>query len=778
MTNEHAVPAGDGRPIVAPFRDVRVLQLTGGIEVAHCTKILAEAGADVAFVEPAEGHPLRTHALTHCGSDARRSSAPLFSYLHAGKRSVVCADGEIGDLLARVDVIVTDDGPAPWDDLHTRFPHLSVVVISPFGLDGPWADRVATDLTLQAAGGGMKPRGDIDGAPLMVGGEPSLWFAGALAAASLLGVLPRIGRTGVGELVDVSMLESTHLEHGMYPITFASMAGRPFQSSRGVPVPGIEPTLDGFVGFFVITGQQWLDFTALIGKPEWADDDSFFVATERRVRAVELLPAIRHWTMARTTAEIVEVASLLRIPVAPIGNGATLTTIDQFVAENWFVENPDGFVQPTRPYRFEDEPIQSPRATPGIGASNIDDWTERTVPLDSTPDERLPLAGIRVADFTGFWAGPFASGLLAGLGADVIHVEGPRRPDGIRMNSIRSMSEPGWWEWSPLFCGANTNKRDLTLDLSAPAGRDAAIRLIASADVMIENFSPRVVDQLGLGSDVVRNANPDLVLVRMPAFGLHGPWRDRVGFAQTIEQAVGLAYLTGYEGDVPVIPNGMCDPIAGVYGAIAALVGLAERSNTGRGQLVESPMVGGGLHVAAEQLVEFSATGELQTSMGNRSPLREQDVFRCRGDDAWVAISVPNAHAKERLTDLTSTSELGELVEWCAARDAQQIVELLWPEGIAVARVQWAHELLDNPQLAHRGFFESVDSPLRGTHPHISWPAKFGAGPHRWNRTAAPTFGEHNDEVLAELGYSAHEIEHLRETEVISDGVLTSQKRW
>ena len=479
MTNEHDVPMGDDRRIVAPFRDVRVLQLTGGIEVAHCTKILAEAGADVAFVEPAEGHPLRTHgrsgARTHGRSGTRRSSAPLFSYLHAGKRSIVVGggggDAEIDDLLARVDVIVTNDVPAPWDVLHARFPHLSAVVISPFGLDGPWSDRVATDLTLQAAGGGMKPRGDVDGAPLMVGGEPSLWFAGALAAASLLGVLPRIARTGVGELVDVSMLESTHLEHGMYPVTFASMAGRPFQSSRGVPVPGIEPTLDGFVGFFVITGQQWLDFTALIGKPEWADDDSLFVATDRRVRAVELLPAIREWTMARTTAEIVEVASLLRIPVAPIGNGATLTTIDQFVAEKWFVDNPDGFVQPSRPYRFDGEAIQSPRATPAIGASSIDDWTERPVPLHATPDDRLPLDGIRVADFTGFWAGPFASGVLAGLGADVIHVEGPRRPDGIRMNSIRSMNEPGWWEWSPLFCGANTNKRDLTLDLSAPAGR-------------------------------------------------------------------------------------------------------------------------------------------------------------------------------------------------------------------------------------------------------------------------------------------------------------------
>src|SRR5690606_31225590 len=156
------------------------------------------------------------------------------------------------------DVVVANALPMPWDELHDRFPHLTAVVVTPFGLEGPHAGHVATDLTLQAAGGGMAPRGDVDGAPLMVGGEPSLWFAGALAAASLLGVVPRIRRTGVGELIDVSMLEATHLEHGMYPITFWSMAQRPFQSSRGVPVPGIEPTADGYVGFFVITGQQWL----------------------------------------------------------------------------------------------------------------------------------------------------------------------------------------------------------------------------------------------------------------------------------------------------------------------------------------------------------------------------------------------------------------------------------------------------------------------------------------------------------------------------------------
>lgn len=307
--------------IVAPYGDSRVLQLGDGIEVAYCTKVLADAGADVAFIESSDGHPLR-----------RRR--PLFSYLHSGKRSIKDESGCVSHLFASTDVLVTDTLPLPWEELHQTHPHLTVAVITPFGLTGPWAGRPASDLTLQAASGGMAPRGAIGKAPLMVGGEPSYWFAGAIAAVSVLGVLPRRDATAVGELIDVSMLESTHLEHGMHPVTFASMAQRPFQTSRGTPVPGIEPTKNGYVGFFVITGQQWLDFCALIGQPQWTEDERLFIATERRLRADELLGPIREWTRSQTTAEIVEIASLMRIPVAPIGNGATLAGIDQFVAED------------------------------------------------------------------------------------------------------------------------------------------------------------------------------------------------------------------------------------------------------------------------------------------------------------------------------------------------------------------------------------------------------------------------------------------------------------
>ena len=342
--------AGPSAGIVAPFGELRVVQGTGGIEVAYCTKILADAGADVVVVEPPDGHPLRRRRIAGDGDGA--ATGALFEYLHAGKRSVVDIGGA-ASLLDAADVLVSDGLPAAWAELHAAHPALTVVAITPWGLEGPWSGRPASDLTLQALSGGMAPRGDVDRAPLMVGGEPTAWFAGAVGAVSLLGVLPRIAATRRGELLDVSQLECAHLEHSMYPVTYASMAGVPFHQLRGVPVPGIEPTADGHVGFFVITGQQWLDFCALLDQPGWAEDESLFIAMERRRRADELLGTIRAWTMQRSTDEIVEIASLMRIPVAPIGNGRTIPHIDHFVDQEWLVPNPGGFLQPRRPYRFQ-----------------------------------------------------------------------------------------------------------------------------------------------------------------------------------------------------------------------------------------------------------------------------------------------------------------------------------------------------------------------------------------------------------------------------------------
>jgi crotonobetainyl-CoA:carnitine CoA-transferase CaiB-like acyl-CoA transferase len=768
---------------VSPLAGLRVVQGSGGIEIAYCAKILADAGADVVLVEPADGHPLRRRRVAP--ADRGGPASALFEYLHTGKRSVLDTDtATVDGLIDGADVLVADALPTGWDELHARYPSLTAVIVTPFGLTGPWHDHPSSDLMLQALSGGMAPRGDATRAPLMAGGEPTPWFAGAVAAVALLGVLPRIRATGAGELLDVSQLEAAHLEHSMYPVTYASMAGTPFHQLRGVPVPGIEPTADGLVGFFVITGQQWLDFCALLGQPEWAQDESLFIAMERRRRAADLTGVIRAWTTQRTTAEIVEVASLMRIPVAPIGNGRTIPLIDHFVDQEWLVPNPAGFVQPRRSYRFTGEPIGAPSAAaPSVGATvagTVWDPASR----DAVPAGRLqsvaelPLAGVRVADFTAFWAGPLAAQILAGLGAEVIHIEGPRRPDGIRMNTLRKIGEDQWWEWSPLFGGANTNKRAMAVDLSTTAGHEIALRLLATCDLMIENFSPRVVEQLGLGPDDVMAVNTRLAVVRMPAFGIGGPWRDRVGFAQTIEQASGLAYLTGYQGESPVMPNGMCDPIAGVHAAIAALLALRRRDATGQGQVVEAPMIGGALNTAAEQVVEYSAYGELLTSAGNGSPFFEQMVVRCAGSDEWVAITIPEPSAWHAIADATGATNVAELEAWCAEREPTMIEELGDRHGIPIARVLWAHEVVDIPQLVERGFFEDLTHPVTGTHPYIAFPVRFSAGPHRWNRTAAPTMGADNTALLAELGYAGEAIDRLRADGVIAEAVASSQSGW
>ncbi len=177
------------------------------------------------------------------------------------------------------------------------------------------------------------------------------------------------------------------------------------------------------------------------------------------------------------------------------------------------------------------------------------------------------------------------------------------------------------------------------------------------ADVVIENFSPRVMDQFGLGADTLLELNPRVVVVRMPAFGLTGPWRDRVGFAPTMEQIAGLAWVTGLPDGLPVAPRGACDPLAGAHAAFATLTALEFADRTGRGQLVEVPMIETVLNVTAVQTMEFEVFGKVMKRRGNRGHSAVlQDVYRCAGDDDWIAVSVRTDDELSALAELIGES--------------------------------------------------------------------------------------------------------------------------
>ena len=415
---------------------------------------------------------------------------------------------------------------------------------------------------------------------------------------------------------------------------------------------------------------------------------------------------------------------------------------------------------------------------------------------DPAPGSRIegPLAGLRVIDFTAFWAGPFVTHYLAAMGADVIKIESIQRPDGMRFQSVKPATAEQWWEWGALFQMVNLGKRGITLDLSRPAGVALVKRLLALADAAVENFSPRVMDNLGLGYEELAASNPRLIMVRMPAFGLDGPWRDRVGFAQTMEQISGMAWMTGFADGPPIIPRGPCDPLAGLHAIAALLIALEQRARTGRGQLVESTMVEAALNAAAEIVLEYGAYGTALRRDGNRGPVgAPQNLYTCRGADRWLAVAVTTDAQWHALVDVMGNpawardaalaSAAGRrarhdridrgLAEWCAQRDATAAAETLLARGIAAAPVTAAARLPDNPHLRARGFFEPVAHPLVGRHEYPALPLRRAADGAPWNTRPAPTLGQHTADVLQDLlGLSDTEIAQLRADGIIGERPL------
>src|ERR1700751_1599538 len=190
----------------------------------------------------------------------------------------------------------------------------------------------------------------------------------------------------------------------------------------------------------------------------------------------------------------------------------------------------------------------------------------------------------------------------------------------MRFSAGRPTTWDQWWEWGPVFLCSNNNKRGISVELGTEAGRAMALELIAASDLVLENFSPRVMENFGLEWDAVAAANPRAIMVRMPAFGLDGPWRDRVGFAQTMEQETGMAGMTGHADGPPVIPRGVWDPMAGLHAAFAAVAALVIRDRDGAGMHVESTMVESALNVAAEMLGGYSRHGNQLRRNGNPGP--------------------------------------------------------------------------------------------------------------------------------------------------------------
>ena len=730
-----------------PLTGVRVLDSTGRLAGAYAGKMLRDIGADVVVVDGA-------------------AQDVVGKFLLGGKRSVDPATAV--DLAATADIILTGSVP------NAARPGTVTVSISDYGASGPWADRPSSHLTLEAESGSLGSRGVPELPPVAVGGDLGEWIAGLYAGAAALAAWRTVRASGVHEHVEVSVYECMLVTLNMHEPLHAALAGSD-AFTRWVQVPSVERTSDGWVCFSLVTGQQWLDFAAMIGRPDLGEDKSLGNMLGRWPRRHEIYAAMEPWLTSRTVDEVIETATAFRLPVAHVADGPMFAAMEHFRVRGALVPSPHGdYVQPRPPYLFSDFATAPAAPAPVAATSDVPDWDTARGVADAQPARR-PLDGVRIVDLTAFFAGPSGTGYLATLGADVIKVESIQRPDGIRFAGGQITQAGDWWEYSWVFQGANADKRGVTLDLTRDRGVELLHRLLEGADVLIENYSPRVMEQFGLSYDRLASSYPGLVVTRMPAFGLDGPWAQRVGFALTMEALAGMATVTGHPDGRPTCPGGVLDPIAGLHAAFATLAALEHRDTTGRGQLVEVPMIECALNIAPQSLLRWGADGVILQRQGNRyADAVVQDVFECAGEDEWAAVTVTTPSQQQALESLLSADGLDtadldrSLRAYLVGRDVETAVEELVRAGIPAGVVRRPTVAARTPQVVARGFYEEHEHPTLGSVAYPVLPTRFATWTGPVHTRPAPTLGQHNTEVLSgALGVGADKLVELEREGVI-----------
>lgn len=399
--------------------------------------------------------------------------------------------------------------------------------------------------------------------------------------------------------------------------------------------------------------------------------------------------------------------------------------------------------------------------------------------------KKLPLEGIRVADLTMMWAGPYATRILAEMGAEVLKIESPSAWDNIRtLIPQPGVDEP--WNSSFYFNDYNRDKKSVTLDLAQERGRAVFLELVRHCDVVIENYRADVMEKLGLTYDVLRERRPDLVMVSMAGFGKTGPERDNVGFGPIIEQMAGLASLTGYGDDGQPMKTGISygDPVAGIAAVGAVALGLVRRRRSGRGSYVDLAQRETMAAQIGEAFVAASLRDQEPVHRGNRSTRwAPQGVYRANGAEQWLAISARDDTEWAALAQTIGAADLAGLslgerqrrhdeldarIEaWTSGREPQAAMETLQAAGVPAGRVLNSLDIHDDPQLAARSYWVALPHPKSPPwrQPSTSW-RLLEANPQL--RRHAPLFGEHTRAVLGGLlGMSEAAMDELEAQQVI-----------
>ena len=789
-----------------PLAGLRLLDLARGLAGRFCARLLADAGADVLRLtrdgSPSEVTPVTERVLDY--------------YVDRGKSVACSTDADLATLLPVADAVIHDSGgsqgewPLDFRHLLTTHPRLIVVSITPFGETGPRAGWMGDDLIAVASGGlahatpGMPDFSrDLDEEPPLrpdaMVGELISGLHGAIG--TLFAILAR-HKYGHGEYVEISMQEvvAALMPWDIMLWTYGrNIVGRRQVRTNLAPNSYL-PAAEDWMVLVAFAENHWRSLVEMMGTPDWSDSELFATAVARGENWEALESLLTSWLQTQSRWEFLEGAQKRGIPSAPAlelpdavenehsrrrsflartlieGVGETLLPGDVFVLNGKRREIPSYHQAVSLPDMHQ----HWSRLAKASSASTA----QRGQP-DRSP-RGLPLQGVRIADFGQYFAVPLAGQWLALMGAEVILVES-RKNLHSRLHAPFT-GEPSL-ETAGLFNDLNLGKNSVTINLRLPAGVELAKRLISVSDVVIENFSPGTMEMLGIRYEELRRIKPDIIMVSLSAFGSTGPWREFASFHSGVIALSGLAAVTGYEGGHPrLVGSAVPDPIASGFCVLAVLQALQHRHKTGQGQHIEIAMAETLQSLMPEAIAKYGLTGQAPGRHGNRHEWKApHGIYRCRGEDAWVAISVGSDQQWYGVCSALGRPELARaaafasqedrkrneraldpmLAEWAKHLSAEEAAARLQGERVPASAVFNARDLIEDPHLRERKAIVEVMHPKAGSHAMVAVPWRFSLLPAIEYRRA-PLLGESNEFVFKELlGLAATEIAELMEKQAI-----------
>lgn len=806
--------------MLAPYR---VIDLTDG-RAELATFILAGLGADVIKVEPPEGSTSRFDGPWAEGEPDGLAGLRFHAY-NRGKRSVALdLDDPAGRngflaLVAGADFVFENAGPGVMDGHNLGFgalrevrPDLVYVALSPFGQTGPYAKHLATDLTLAAMGGAMALNGDPDRRPVRVT-VPQTWHHAA--AESALGALVAHERrlvTGEAQFVDLSV-QAAVFWTGLNAMISSAIDGRNLE--RGgtslqlstIVSPLVYPCADGEVCLFpmgaLLAGLlPWMTDTGAVST-EWVEAEDWTTYEERVLTGAdvahsmdELRAKITIFTRQHTKAQLFEGALQRGLTMVPVSTVADVLSLDQLTVRDYWepVELPSGrTLRSPGPFvKASNGPITWAGRAPAIGEHTeelLGDDAPSTAPdrpsdgvVTVAGERRLPLEGVKVADFSWIGVGPITAKALADHGATVVRIESDDPPDRLRLVGPFTDDIPGI-DRCQFFASFNTSKLSLHLNLKHPGGHDIARRLLSWCDIAIDSFTAGTMDRLGLGYETAREANPGIIMATTCLFGQYGPAAKLAGYGYHAASISGFYEVTGWPDRAPGGPwNAYTDTIAPRFLTTTLLAALDHRRRTGEGQYIDQAQMESALHFLAPELLDVQLSGQSARRNGNLDPAAApHDAYPCAGDDEWCAIAVETDEQWLNLRAVLGEPEWARdpaldtlagrqaraddidrhLSAFTVAHEPRELMVLLQEAGVPAGAVQRSSDHLCDPQLAHRRFFRPLQHPEMGEVPYEGHQYRI-EGYDNGPRLPAPCLGEHTYQVLTEeLGFGAEEAAEL-----------------